>query len=700
MSARGLALLLLLQLASPAAAQPRVDSLGDPLPPGAIARLGTLRMRHADTGGITSAVYSPDATTVFSAGEGSAVVRAWDVATGSERRQFALPAGEAPFSITLATSADGKLLAAANKARVHLWDAATGKPAGTCDGPGRVIAVALRDGGKTLVGATDAGAVVWWDVASGQETARWLPLDSEAKTINGVKHAPGFAQARFSADGQWLAVQRVFALEQPPPFANRYGFQVIPPTPPAKIAVFDLADRKERWRLTWAPSPEAPSPLFAFAPRGSRLAVRVSQDVIEVRDAATGTQLAGHRVYQPSGWPAMVSCLTFTGDGGSVAYVGWDAQGQHNEVRLWSLDDTTRVRALPVRGPVRYARHLVFAPDNRTVLTVFDNRLYLADATTGAPLWPRDGHCTMVSWVAFSPGGRSLRSFEFSGGVGGGLTWDTTTWKETAADRDYTPPPPGYVALSPDKSIGVATTGDRWDMVTFPARKPLATLQPPAPGMVLRFGAFSEHGTLFYAGAYPPGKSGTDLTMAFYEAGTGKLRLHYAYTNNDYGWAFAPDDRLLARCLSDATIEVFDMATGKLLRTVGNRRLPAPRPGNGYQADFAPGRPLLAQWDAGHASLTMWNLATGKELWSLPQARGQPWIRVAWSPDGRTLAVTGTDGENGIQIVEAETGKVRHTFRGHTSGVKCLGWSPDGRLVASGSHDTTVLVWDVYGRVP
>src|SRR5262245_58023038 len=48
--------------------QARADRYGDPLPEGAIARLGTIRLRQPDSEIITSVTFSPDGKVVASAG--------------------------------------------------------------------------------------------------------------------------------------------------------------------------------------------------------------------------------------------------------------------------------------------------------------------------------------------------------------------------------------------------------------------------------------------------------------------------------------------------------------------------------------------------------------------------------------------------------------------------------------------------------
>src|SRR5262249_42128544 len=99
----------------------------DPLPPGAVARLGSIRFRPGCT--VESLAFAPDGRTVAS-GNGNGTISLWEAATGREIRVLR---GHRDAVLSVAFSPDGKLLAsraggvAYNDNSIVLWDLATGR---------------------------------------------------------------------------------------------------------------------------------------------------------------------------------------------------------------------------------------------------------------------------------------------------------------------------------------------------------------------------------------------------------------------------------------------------------------------------------------------------------------------------------------------------------------------------------------------
>jgi WD40 repeat protein len=67
---------------------------------------------------------------------------------------------------------------------------------------------------------------------------------------------------------------------------------------------------------------------------------------------------------------------------------------------------------------------------------------------------------------------------------------------------------------------------------------------------------------------------------------------------------------------------------------------------------------------------------------------------VSFSPDGGSLASAGEEGDNSIHIWNPTTRTEVKVLRGHTAGVYAIGWNRAGTLLASGSLDHTVRLWD------
>jgi WD40 repeat protein/predicted Ser/Thr protein kinase len=90
-------------------------------------------------------------------------------------------------------------------------------------------------------------------------------------------------------------------------------------------------------------------------------------------------------------------------------------------------------------------------------------------------------------------------------------------------------------------------------------------------------------------------------------------------------------------------------------------------------------------------TVRLWETDTGREVLILKGHAG-PVRGVAFSPDGRLLASGGND--HTVRVWEADTGREIHTLRGHTDDVQGVAFSPDGRRLASASSDHTVRLWE------
>ena len=185
-----LALLVSSNCLAPAAEPLRLDCFGDPLPKGAVARMGTVRFRHA--GAVRSIAYSPDGKTIASAGDDK-VVRIWDAESGKELRVLK---GHKDTIHQVAFSPEGKrILSTSSDRTARLWDPMTGGKISATKYPGKSFAAAFSPDGKVLaVAAGQPPDICLRDVSTDKVLRHWR--GGTAGTIDALA---------FSPDGKMLA---------------------------------------------------------------------------------------------------------------------------------------------------------------------------------------------------------------------------------------------------------------------------------------------------------------------------------------------------------------------------------------------------------------------------------------------------------------------------------------------------------------
>jgi WD40 repeat protein len=393
-----------------------------------------------------------------------------------------------------------------------------------------------------------------------------------------------------------------------------------------------------------------------FSPDGDTVASTGFDGNVTVWDVESATPretLRGHSasVGQPVFSPDGATLYTASDDGTVIA---WDLDGSRRLGRPFRFTHDRAPDPLFDRHPGR------FSPDGRLIAVGLAKRgiqLWTTSALTraGAPLLQTGGE---VKALAFSPDGRALAAVTREGMA---TVWDV---KARSLRR-------GPFMVDVSQSVGVsfsrdgtmlATAGSEgvmlWDVVSGAARGRLGdasaaddvAFSPTAPIVALvRDG---------WLAGDEPGGIGTGRAVAeIWDVGRrsriATLRLNAGAPDRDeglgYTLAFSHDGRLLVTGGDDPLVRVWDVRTGRVVRELEQNV------GGVLRLQFSPDGRTLAV--SGKPDASLWDVATGTQVGRL--SGGSRRAMLDLSPDGRRLLMTSGNGQGAVWDIDPESWKRR-----------------------------------------
>ena len=351
---------------APAAAdKPHTDLYGDPLPEGAVLRLGSTRLKSD----ANQMFFTPDGRTLITCEQGR-TIRRWNAEDGKLTGTSFLPR---PSWMPSALSPDGTLFAGADgEGDMAVWDVASGSH--ICRLPtGNGNQAAFSPNGRILATYCWQDRIRLWDAHTGKER----PSDDAKYKL---------FELAFSPDGSSLA-------------ASIEG----------GVVCRDTTEGKEIWRV------ELRIGQIAFSPDGAVLAAKTwptkkaidnnvdENDPSEVRffNAADGKP-AGRK---PLPLPKGVGAIRYSPDGGSLA---WRTP---TEIVVWDLTADKARLTLRFAADAWAGHPFAFAPDGKTLTALAGHTLHRWDLATGKEVYPdvsKRGHAASVDAVAWSADGRTI----------------------------------------------------------------------------------------------------------------------------------------------------------------------------------------------------------------------------------------------------------------------------------------------------
>jgi len=421
--------------------KPRTDSTGDPLPDGAVARLGSVRWRH--TGTVKFLAYVNGGKEIVSSAD-DGVFHVWDAETGKEVRHFGDPLKTLPNqafgwggggfvgwqdpnrTFQVAVPDDGKTLAAAAPdQKIHIWEIATGKELRSFAHAHQQFASALAysPDGKVLVSRGPDQKIKIWDAAEGKMTKEFMEQGG-----GNVFWGNGGMPLVFSPDNKTVAgASTSFD-------GGRGGIT-------SSLRIWDVKEGKELQKIKeGTPRGQMMMNLWpAYSPDSKNIAWPQDDGTIQIFEAANGKE--GQKIGEQN-TDRRVLRMQYSPDGKSLAVltsdqtiVLFDPSNGKKVKEIGEEPPGVYGKAMPkaIRAnPLNFAlgRALAFSPDGKTIAQSWGNMVRQWNLETGKGNDIYTGHAGDVTAVLLSPDGKAAVT---TGSDNVARKWEISSGKQTEA---------------------------------------------------------------------------------------------------------------------------------------------------------------------------------------------------------------------------------------------------------------------------
>ncbi|MDM9385148.1 NB-ARC domain-containing protein [Chlorogloeopsis sp. ULAP01] len=373
-----------------------------------------------------------------------------------------------------------------------------------------------------------------------------------------------------------------------------------------------------------------------------------------------------------------VMSVAFSPDGKLLA-----AGDSNGEIHLWRVANGQKL--LILRGHANWVVSVAFSSDNKTLASgSSDCTIRLWDISTGGcqQIWQEHGG--EVWSVVFSPDGEMIASGSDDYTL---RLWQVSTGECLKIFRGHTSWVTS-VAFSLDGQTLISGSDDHtikfWNVST---EECLRTLEGHSDGV--RSIALSPDGKMLTSGS-------EDHTVKLWNIYTGEcLKTFEGHTNRVFSVAFSPQGNVLVSGSHDNTVRLWDITTGQAMKTMQGHSSWI------FSVAFSPQGDYLAS-GSHDQTVKLWSASTG-ECFRTFQGYTNQVLSVAFSPIPPTPLHKGGEGgilasgshDHTVRLWDVSTGVVLKTIQGHTNWVYSVAFSPQGNLLVSGSGDRTIKLWDI-----